>query len=513
MADGRAGERPEAGNVPRVTAPEAETYTVGDLNRLIRQALSRRFPDQVWVEGEIRGLKRPASGHVYFELVDPAADGPQADAMMQVALFRTDKDAVNRLLRRAGAVRMADGVHIRIRGAVEYYPPQGKLQLRMTWIDPDHTLGRLEAERQRLVAALTAEDLVERNRRLPHPLLPLRVGLVTSRGSAAQEDFLHELAASGFAWKVTCVGSLVQGPGAEAELVAALHTAAAAGVDVIALIRGGGARTDLAAFDGELLARTIAALPVPVVTGIGHETDRSVADLVAARPAKTPTACAAELVRDVRLAHERAERAWRAIAARSDVELERSHHRLDRVAHLVSYAGLRHLDRRATALERATARASDAAGRTPARAAADLDQLANAIAGAARQRLDHAGAAVAVHRRRLVTDAPRALRRSDADLAMSSARIAAADPARLLARGWSITRTTSGRAVTSIHDLRPAQELITTLADGSVRSSVTATTATATTATSGAANAGPTDDGAVDAADAGTERTTTEDER
>lgn len=477
---GHAGRRSSGRSAPRyrrrVAGPDDETYTVGDLNRLIRQTLARRFPDEIWVEGEMRGLKRhAASGHVYFELADPSADGRQADAVMQVALYRTDKEAVNRLLRRTGSVRMADGVHIRIRGTLDYYPPQGKLQLRMRWIDPEHTLGRLEAERRRLVTALTDEDLLERNRRLPYPLLPLRVGLVTSHGSAAQEDFLHELGASGLAWRVTCVASSVQGPGAESELVAGLHTLARLDVDVIALIRGGGARTDLAAFDGELLARAIASLRVPVLTGIGHETDRAVADLVAARPAKTPTACAAGLVRDATLAHDRARRAWSAIAERARADLDHGHANLDRVAHRVTGAGRRQLDRHAATLGHATTRTGRSARLIPVAATDEIDRLGGFVALGARRRLDQATTSSREHRRRLVTEAPRALRRGEAALAARSARVDAADPARLLARGWSITRTADGRAVAGAAAVHPGQELVTTFADGSVHSTVDAT--------------------------------------
>src|SRR5690606_17793690 len=128
--------------------------------------------------------------------------------------------------------------------------------------------------------------------------LPTRLGLVTSGGSAAQADFLHELGRQGdrpVSWQVTAMLSRVQGPGADREMAAALRALERHGVDLIALVRGGGARTDLFAFDSELLARAIATASVPVVTGVGHEIDTSVADRVAARAYKTPTACAAAL--------------------------------------------------------------------------------------------------------------------------------------------------------------------------------------------------------------------------
>jgi exodeoxyribonuclease VII large subunit len=454
---------------------DTETLTVGELNRRIRQTLSRRFPEQIWVEGEIRGLKRhSASGHVYFELVDPSEDGRQADAVIQVALYRLDKDAVNRLLKRSGSVRMDDGVHIRIRGSLDYYPPQGRLQLRMQWIDPTYTLGRLEAERRRLVEALTAEDLLGRNASLPYPMLPLRVGLVTSAGSAAHEDFLHELEASGISWRVTLVSAAVQGPNAEAELTGALRTLAARQVDVIAIVRGGGARTDLAAFDSEVVARTIADLAVPVLTGIGHETDRSVADLVAARAAKTPTACAASLVADVRAAHDRARRAWDAIAVRSALELDRRRGRLDQLAGRLSFAGLRHVDRRAADLAATAVRLDRSARQRPEQSRRRVAELGAAIGANARRHTEQAEGALVERRRRLVDGAPRGVRRASQDLAVHASRAAAADPARLLERGWSVLRTADGSVITSVRAVRPGDELVATLADGSVRSTVTA---------------------------------------
>jgi exodeoxyribonuclease VII large subunit len=471
-----APARDPTGIVRPVTADDTTTYTVGELNRLIRQALARRFPDEVWVEGEIRGLKRhERSGHVYFELVDSSADGRQADAVIQVALYKSDKEAVNRLLKRVGAVRMDDGVHIRIRGSIDYYPPQGRLQLRMQWIDPEHTLGRLEAERRRLLDALRVEGLIDRNRSLPYPLLPLRVGLVTSVGSAAHQDFLHELTASRMAWKVRVVHAAVQGPAAEIEVAAALRTLGASDVDVIAVVRGGGARTDLAAFDTESVARTIAALAIPVLTGIGHETDQVVADLVAARASKTPTACAAQLVADATAAHERARRAWDAIAARSSAALDRHRHDLETVATHVRHTGLRTIERRAEHVERSAVRVVRRATDAPVEARHDVDRIASAIATRGIRLLDHADVTEVEHRRRLVTAAPRSLRRHGSDLASRAAIVAAADPTRLLARGWAIVRTADGAVVASVDDLEVGDELVTTVADGSVRSTVVAT--------------------------------------
>jgi exodeoxyribonuclease VII large subunit len=449
-----------------------DTFTVGQLNRLVRDTLALTFPDEVWVEGEIASLRRhEASGNVYFQLVDPGRDGNQAEAALAVVLYRANKEAVNRRLRRARpagaglrgpnaetglrgpnaetgadgpgpgdppatlapAIRMADGVHIRIRGGIELVPRTGRLHLRMTSIDPAHTLGRLAAERDRVLAALAAEGLLDRNAGRPFPDLPTRLGLVTSGGSAAQADFLHELGRGGgsvrpLRWRVTAVLSRVQGRGADREMAAALRTLQRHDVDVIALVRGGGSRTDLFAFDSEVLARAIAGARVPVVTGIGHEIDTSVADRVAARAFKTPTACAAALADLARRSADRPEEAWRAIREQAAAVVERQ--------------------------------------------TRDLQTTGRRVAFACRVRLDGHDDRIARDRQRLRSAARTALGAAERDGAARAARLDAVDPARVLARGWSITRTADGRLVRSPADAEPGTGLVTTVAGGDLHSTV-----------------------------------------
>ena len=148
---------------------------------------------------------------------------------------------------------------------------------------------------------LAADGLLDRNARLTLAPVPLRVGLITSHGSAAYHDFVQELETSGYAWQVGVVDVRVQGAAASRRIVWALHELARLQVDVVVLVRGGGSRADLCPFDTEQVAREIAAMSVPVLTGVGHEVDRSVADEVAHTACKTPTACAQILVDQVRL--------------------------------------------------------------------------------------------------------------------------------------------------------------------------------------------------------------------
>ena len=311
-----------------MAAPGARTWTVAELSAHLTRLLATAFPDDLWLQGQIRNLKRAASGHVYFDLAEPAAAADAPTTTVAVTLLSPEKRLVNDLLRRAGgAVRMDDGIEVRIRGRLRWWAPRGEVQFRMSSIDPAWTLGRMAADRERVLAALAADGLLGRNRARPFPLVPLRVGLVTSAGSAAHADFLGELAGSGLAFHVRFADARTQGLDCERSVVAALRSLTAPladRVDVVVLVRGGGSRTDMAAFDGDPIARTVATLPVPVLTGIGHEIDSSITDVVAHRSFKTPTAVAAELVDAVRRFQLRVDEVWASTARAVDQALDRA---------------------------------------------------------------------------------------------------------------------------------------------------------------------------------------------
>ncbi|MEJ7584378.1 MAG: exodeoxyribonuclease VII large subunit [Acidimicrobiales bacterium] len=258
---------------------EERTYGVGELAGVLTRMLHQSFPGDVWVRGQIRNLSRSRVGHVYFELAEPGPLGASPPALIPVTLLAADRAMVNATM--AGAGRMADGVEVRIRGRLGWFTPRGRLQLRMTGIDPAYTLGRLGEDRDRLLAGLRAEGLLVRNRGLPLAPLPLSIGLVTSHGSAAHADFLHELERSGFGFRVLVADARTQGLDAGPSVARAIALVVARGVDAVALVRGGGSRTDLAPFDGEAIARAVALASMPVLTGIGHEVDRQIADEVA----------------------------------------------------------------------------------------------------------------------------------------------------------------------------------------------------------------------------------------
>ena len=455
-------------------ASEPMTFTVAELANRIKQVLSDAFGDELWVEGEIRNLSRARSGHLYFDLIEPDPDsgaGKQPEASVSVALFRFNRERVEETLRRHGGMAMEDGMKVRIQGKLDFWPPGGRLQLYMSGIDPNFTLGELEAERLRLLEKLSDEGLLTKNQAVPFPVAPLRIGLVTSNGSAAHHDFYNELENSGLAWEVVLADTPVQGTEAPPLIAAAIRAVGRAGVDVIAVVRGGGARTDLVAFDSEAVARAIANTPVPVVTGVGHEIDRTIVDEVAHEAQKTPTAAAVFIVTAARAHLEASEQAWSGIARWANRQLGDADQQLMAVSQTTARAAEGHLDRASRRLEGRAGQIRDLAENRTRGETRRVD----GYAGAMRYR---ASTAILDRRRTLeqmksaMTGlAQRAPRAAVKEMANLEGRVRLLDPRAILARGWSITRH-SGKVVRNPTALAVGDELVTTLAEGDLHSTV-----------------------------------------
>ena len=367
---------------------------------------------------------------MYLTLVDPDTDdGPGYKPQLSITLFKPQLRNVRATLARTGdAVELAVGVRVRVGGTLGSYPARSTLQLRMYEIDPTFTLGVLNQNRAEVLAALTRDGLLDRNAAVPMPVLPLRLALVTSVGSAAHADALHELEHSGIGFTVLQFDARTQGADAVPSVVSALRTADRVDVDAVLLVRGGGSATDLAAFDDEQLARTIAAMRTPVITGVGHEVDHSIADEVAHAAAKTPTAAAAHVVAVVAEAIDRVEALADAAGRAAELRLRAAEQRVERLAR-------RGGDRARTVLLERDGRV------------ADLE-------------------------RRVGRAATRTLERAEERVTMLQSRARIHDPVVALGRGWSITRTASGELVRDPSSVGPGDVLVTQLHHGRVRSTV-----------------------------------------
>jgi exodeoxyribonuclease VII large subunit len=324
----------------------------------------------------------------------------------------------------------------------------------MANLDPKFTIGDIAQSRDEVMRQLTAEGLLDTNRRVRVSPVPLRVGVVTSVGTAAWHDFRDELERSRIGFQLSVADVRVQGDLAENMVTAAIaRFALRRDLDAIVVIRGGGARNELAVFDSEKIARTIAACPIPVLTGLGHEVDRSVADEVAHTALKTPTACAGALIERTQRYIGESEQAFASIVQRSQIAISDAANDLSEAAHRIAR------------------RTHAAVERSDERLKMRVDRLARSGPAAVDRSTEHLDRASA----RLLERPTDLLARSTQRLDVLAARVGALDPTVQLARGWTITRNAAGNLVRSTADLDVNDVLISTLADGTVTSTVTAT--------------------------------------
>jgi exodeoxyribonuclease VII large subunit len=406
---------------PIVDGSRSVSELIADVNRV----LVREFKD-VWIYGEVGArVSKPTSGHCYFDLVEEV-DGEQKT--VSVKLFKGVWQSLAPMMSRNG-IDIVPGIKVRIRGTPEVYDKSGAFGFKMNSIDPRFTLGDLAAKRAEIVERLQKERLYDRNRSTVLPLVPLSIGLVTSKGTAAHADFMTTLAESGIGFRISLCDVRVQGDDAAPGIISAIKRLAADdAIDVIAVVRGGGSKVDLAVFDDEMIARAIAASRKPVFTGIGHEVDTSIADEVAYESHKTPTACATAIVDRVRQYQQRIELAAQRIAALVAAALSACERR-------VESAGQRLATVVVAALASGERRVADAYGR--------LRTLRTSSLNAAKTRIDSL-----------------------------EKELRSLDPVNVMRRGWSITQDAEGRVLRSIKQATKGTDVTTRLADGTVTSTV-----------------------------------------
>ena len=409
--------------------PAGRVWSVSALVAAVADVVGQGFAACA-VSGEISGLSRAASGHCYFTLKDAAGTATLRCAMFRRAASLLDFD-------------LADGQQVEVRGRLSVYEPRGELQFVAEAMQRSGA-GALYERFLRLRAKLEGEGLFDPAVKRSLPTFPLTVGVVTSLGGAALHDVATTLARRSPHVRVIVYPSVVQGADAPAALCAAIAMATAHGTaDVLITCRGGGSLEDLWAFNDERVARAIRAASMPVVSGVGHETDVTLADLAADLRAPTPTA-AAELVAPATDAHRHAlARFAQAMTRRTSSALETEAQRLDRLSHRLARPG-ESVARRAHALASHQQRLDAALARSMT--AAHVRSI-----GAAR-RLRHSFEIV---RTRLA-------HRLDS----AALRLHALDPDRVLARGYAMLVDDEGHPVTTIAALAVGSAVAARLADG-----------------------------------------------
>lgn len=412
------------------SSDSALTWSVSALCQAIAQALDARF-NPVTVRGEITGFSRAASGHCYFSLKD-------AQGQIRCAMFR----------RAASLLRFSprDGALVEVRGRVSVYEPRGDLQLVVESMEPAG-LGALYEEFLRLKARLEAQGLFDEARKRPVPPMPRAIGLVTSPGAAALHDVVTALRRRAPHVPVILAPAAVQGSEAPRELVAALNSlyALADRVDVILLVRGGGSLSDLWAFNDEQLAQTIVRSPVPLICGVGHETDFTIADFCADLRAPTPTAAAELASRPRAECLAEADAFAQALTAAVSDRIELLGQRLDQAASRL--------------------------GRPSARLAAQRERLvwlAQSLRHGGAGRMQQGGRGLDALAMRLGAGVERALRSQGERLVRAGVRLEMLDPRRVLDRGYAWLSDADGQPLMRAGAIASGQAVRATLTDGEV---------------------------------------------
>lgn len=437
---------------------ERKIYTVSRLNRAAKLLLAECF-GTVWVEGEVSNLAAPSSGHLYFTLKD-------ADAQVRCALFRPQA----RLLH----FRPENGQHVLARAQVSLYEPRGDYQLVVDRLEPAGD-GALQRAFEALKQKLAAEGLFDQALKKPVPRLPQHVGVVTSPTGAAIRDILSVLKRRFPAIPVTIFPAKVQGSDAPADVVRAIQCADRSGCDVLILARGGGSLEDLWAFNDERVARAIHACATPIVSGVGHEVDFTIADFVADLRAATPSA-AAEAV-----APDKGE--WLGRFQRLEQQLlSRWRDRLGQQARMLAFLDKRLLQQHPAQRLRTRMQRLD-----------ELElRLKRAMAGhlhTMEQRLQHRSARLQRHdpqprlaayqshirhlHHRLILAVGRSLQNRQQSLARLSQALQAVSPLATLGRGYAIAiRQRDGAIIRSYGDVVAGDQMETRLAKGRILSRI-----------------------------------------
>ena len=407
-----------------------DSLSLLELNALVRRSLEQCLPDEYWIQAELSDVRSNTTGHCYLEFVqkDPRSNNLVAKArgMIWGNIYRLLKP----YFEETTGQLFTSGIKVLVKVTVQFHELYG-YSLTVLDIDPAYTLGDMARRRREILMQLEEEGVLTLNKELEMPVLPQRIAVISSATAAGYGDFCHQLQhnSGGFFFYTELFPALMQGNQVEESVLAALDRIndRVNEFDVVVIIRGGGATSDLSGFDTYLLAAACAQFPLPVITGIGHERDDTVLDSVAHTRVKTPTAAAELLI-----------------------------HRITESAD--------HLEELSARLQQGAYALLEQEGRR-------LEMIQTRIPNLVHQKLTDARFALLAAGKDLAQATQTLLSRHRHRLELLQQRVADASPDKLLSRGYSITLK-DGKAVTDAASLNPGDQLVTRQAKGSFTSEV-----------------------------------------
>lgn len=397
--------------------------TLSQLQKMVKATLNQAFALPLWVSAEIAEIKVNYSGHCYLELVEKGGENGVPLSQARAVIWRSFYPRIAGYFEAQTGQRLAAGIRILAKVTVTYHELYG-FSLNITDIDPAFTLGDMERQRQLTIEQLQKDGVWEMNHELQMPRVVQRIAIVSSRQAAGYQDFCKEIGKSRYTFRLTLFDAFMQGAGAEESIIAALDAIAdrIEEFDAVVLIRGGGSASDLNCFNAYRLCAHIAQFPLPVLTGIGHDKDTSVADMVAHTPLKTPTAVAGWLI--------------------------------DRMAEVDGWLDLAALQLR------------DATVATFRREELRLQQQKNELGHLSQILLMRGNETLRRYAEELCQSSRELLRRETTRLASAADLIESRSPRHILNLGFAIVRR-NGQALHSVSEITSGESLQVDLADGS----------------------------------------------
>ena len=459
-------------------SPQAQALSLFELNACVSAVLRHALRERYWVKAEISELHVGSSGHCYLELVEKDSEGSALVAKARATIWKQTFPTLSAHFRRATGQPLQAGIKVLVQVQVSFHELYG-YALTLTDIEPAFTLGDLAQRRAHILQQLTDDGVIDLNKQLPLPCPITRVAVISSATAAGYGDFCHQLQSSGFTFTTQLFAATMQGEGVEESIIAALDRIAseAARWDVVVILRGGGAVTDLHGFDTYLLAANVAQFPLPVITGIGHERDDTLIDHVAHTKCKTPTAVAAFLIEqrarladDLRLLQRR-------LAQAVQQFMLREHTVLTRLCADMQLLATDTLTQARRTLMHTAARLAPTAHAYTATQHTVLSSLLNRAERAARRRTATERQQLATLPLQLSHATQHLLAHKRHELSMLQQAWHLSGPERILSMGYSLTLH-HGMPVTHAAHLTPGDEVRILLANGAATAQVTATQGT-----------------------------------
>lgn len=429
-----------------------QAISLSRLNRAIAGYLSQPTLTNVWVVAELMDL-RVNHGHCYMELVEKDSDSGNILARIRAAIWANNYNKISATFTAATGQRLAGGLKVMVCGTINYHPSFG-ISFIISDIDPTYSMGEAERRRREILTRLSNEGIINDNRSLKWSSTALRIAVVSAPGAAGYGDFINQLYSntSRLKFSVKLFPAVMQGERTSSTVIAALDAIAseADDWDCVVIIRGGGASSDLQAFDDYALAANIAQFPLPVIVGIGHERDVTVLDYVANMRVKTPTAAAEWLISLGETTLERLRQVGEGIFRIATERIAASRMQLAQLSSTLEIAPARAFERARHRLQQDSITLAGVGAR---RIAPELSRL-NLIM----QAITQAGATAIARKQDFLTSKEQLLK--------------ALSPEATLSRGYSLTLL-NGKAVRSAQDITEGDEVTTLLASGSFTSTVT----------------------------------------